>query len=284
MTDLRLELATACPDLTGAREGSTWTDVDGQVCGRSYIDRRSRYLDWFGVGVLAFADQSPRVQVWPADGVTLDDVQVEFDRMLRSIVMQAQGWQALHAGAALTTEGALLFCGPSGAGKSTTAFAFGQIGWRQVADDQVIWRVEAGCPQMIEVPFTPRLRSIAQVHLAGPAAPKSVQPAGEGLRRIQAIYLLQQRTGRDRAPAVVRLPPSKAFPALLPHAHCFDVAEVEAARSFTGDYLTLAHDVPVFTLTFSPDLERLPELLHAVVSSAEPAVGQTPALVNVRRR
>lgn len=284
MTDLKLELATACPDLTAAREGSTWTDVDGQVCGRSYIDRRLRYLDWFGVGVLAFADQSPLVHVWPAEGITLDDVQVEFDRMLRSIVMQAQGWQALHAGAALTSDGAMLFCGPSGAGKSTTAYAFGQIGWRQVADDQVIWRVEDGRPHMIEVPFTPRLRSLAQVHLAGPAAPKSVQPACEMLRPIQAIYLLQQRDGRDRAPSVMRVPPSKAFAALLPHAHCFDVAAVEATRSFTGDYLTLAHDVPVFALTFSPDLERLPELLHAVVSSAEAAVARTPTPVNVRRR
>jgi len=274
-----LELASGRPDFRQAREGSVWTDIDGRVCGRSYIGRDRRWLDWFETGVLAFTDRSPRVQVWPASGVTLDDVEAEFERMLRSIVLQAQGWQALHAGAALTPDGAVLFCGPTGSGKSTTAYAFGQIGWRQLADDQVVWRFDGRRARMLQLPFTPVLPPISQVHLAGPAAPLR-HSGGDGLIPIVAIYVLHQRTGRDRPAAISRIPPARAFSQLLPYAHCFDV-KVEATRSFTGDYLTLAHDVPVFTLAYSPDLERLPELMHAIVSSAS---GMEPAPVDVLAR
>ncbi len=272
MATLTLELASGRPDFRHAREGSVWTDIEGRVCGRSYIGRERRWLDWFETGVLGFTDRSPRVQVWPASGVSLDDVEAEFERMLRSIVLQAQGWQAVHAGAAMTPDGAVLFCGPAGSGKSTTAYAFGQIGWRQLADDQVVWRLDQGRARMLRLPFTPVLPPLSQVHLAGPAAPLR-HGGDQELIPIVAIYLLHQRTGRDRPAAISRIPPARAFSQLLPYAHCFDV-KVEATRSFTGDYLTLAHDVPVFTLAYSPDLERLPELMHAVVSSAsgiEPA-------------
>jgi hypothetical protein len=281
---LALELAPALPDFAGAREGSVWTDVGGHVCGRSYIDRDRRWLDWFDTAVLEFRVGSPVVRVWPASGVTLDDVDAEFDRILRSIVLQAQGWQALHAGAALTADGALVFCGPSGAGKSTTAFALGQIGWRQLADDQVVWRAESGRPMMRTLPFAPRLRGLSQVHLAGPAAPTAEQPERDELLPIAGIFLLEQREGRDRPVSIMRLSPPRAFSSLLPHAHCFDVNAVEATRSLTTDYLTVAQAIPVFELSYSPDLERLPELMHAIVSSAAAVHSHVPAPVHVRAR
>jgi len=98
---LTLQLASKRPDISRAREGCVWRDLDGSVCGRSLIAGHDRWLDWYDVGVLAFNDRSPIVKVWPVRGITLDSVRAEFDRMLRPIVLQALGWQALHAGAAL---------------------------------------------------------------------------------------------------------------------------------------------------------------------------------------
>ena len=107
MNLLTLQLASKRPDIRRAREGCVWRDLDGSVCGRSLIAGHDRWLDWYDVGVLAFNDRSPVVKVWPVRGMTLESARAEFDRMLRPIVLQALGWQALHAGAALTSEGAL---------------------------------------------------------------------------------------------------------------------------------------------------------------------------------
>lgn len=272
MNLLTLQLASKRPDISRAREGCVWRDLDGSVCGRSLIAGHDRWLDWYEVGVLAFNDRSPVVKVWPVRGMTLESARAEFDRMLRPIVLQALGWQALHAGAALTSEGALLFCGRSGAGKSTTAFALGQMGWTQLADDQVVWQLHDGRPKVQALPFKPRLRPLSQAHLRDNTSPRSPWPTSQGLIPMAAIYLLEQRT--DGAPvSISRVAPAPAFSALLPHAHCFDLSDVEATRVFTDDYLTLASEVPVFKVRYAPDLDRLPEMLHTIVSAADIASG-----------
>ncbi len=273
MTQLTLQLASRRPDVSRAREGCVWRDLDGSVCGRSLIAGGQRWLDWFEVGVLAFNDRSPVVKVWPVNGVTLESARLEFDRMLRPIVLQALGWQALHASAALTSEGALLFCGRSGAGKSTTAYALGQMGWTQLADDQVVWRLHDGRPKVQSLPFTPRLRPLSEARLAESGGSKSPWPKTQGLIPIAAIYLLDQRTAAGPSVSISRVPAAQAFSALLPHAHCFDLSDVETTRVFTDDYLTLASEVPVFSVKYSPDLDRLTELLHTIVSAADIASG-----------
>jgi hypothetical protein len=269
---LTLQLASKRPDISRAREGCVWRDLDGSVCGRSLIAGHDRWLDWYDVGLLAFNDRSPVVKVWPVRGMTLESARAEFDRMLRPIVLQALGWQALHAGAALTSEGALLFCGRSGAGKSTTAYALGQMGWTQLADDQVVWQLHDGRPKVQALPFQPRLRPLSHAHLGDKSSPRSPWPTSQGLIPMAAIYLLEQRTGGAPV-SISRVAPAQAFSALLPHAHCFDLSDVEATRVFTDDYLTLASEVPVFKVRYAPDLDRLPELLHTIVSAADIASG-----------
>ena len=272
MNLLTLQLASRRPDISRAREGCVWRDLDGSVCGRSLIAGHDRWLDWYDVGLLAFNDRSPVVKVWPVRGMTLESARAEFDRMLRAIVLQALGWQALHAGAALTSEGALLFCGRSGAGKSTTAYALGQMGWTQLADDQVVWQLHDGRPKVQALPFKPRLRPVSHARFGDKTSPRSPWPTSQGLIPMAAIYLLEQRT--DGAPvSISRVAPAQAFSALLPHAHCFDLSDVDATRVFTDDYLTLASEVPVFKVRYTPDLDRLPELLHTIVSAADIASG-----------
>jgi hypothetical protein len=271
MRTLSLEPATNPPDVSQAREGSVWRDLDGGICGRSYLQGNLRVLDWHDAGLFAFSPTSAIVRVWPARGVSFESAAQEFDHMLRPIVLQALGWQALHAGAALTPAGALLFCGRSGAGKSTLAYALGHSGHRQLADDQVVWQLDNGAPVVSPLPFQPRLRPRSRQYFATSPARTRKQPAADGPVPILAIYLLEQcKTGAATAD-VVRLSPARAFSALLPHAHCFDVTDVEATRRVASDYLTLAERTPVFTLSYAPDLDRLPELAGTILSTADAA-------------
>lgn len=268
MHPFSLEITPHRPDTSGAREGCIWRDLDGSICGRSFVAGDDRWLEWRDVGVLAFNRQSPVVRVWTRSDVSADQVALEFDRMLRPIVLQALGYQALHAAATLTSSGALLFCGQSGAGKSTTAYAFDQLGCGQLADDQVVWRIDGGPPMVHALPFTPRLRPRSRAHFG--SKPPARSPRAELSTRapIAAIYLLDQRTSEPRRVSIRQLPPAQAFRALLPHAHCFDVGDVHATRDFTQAYFTLAASVPIFELSYSPSLERLPALLGAILKSA----------------
>src|SRR5262249_12009859 len=142
---------------------------------------------------------------------------IEFDRLLRPIVLQALGYQALHAAAALTPGGALLICGQSGAGKSTTAFALGQLGFDQLADDQVVWRIDNGRPVVHPLRFSPRLRPRARAHL-GSSEPRRASAWSRSVSpSIAAVYLLNQGETVDGGVSVRRLPADEAFRELLPH-------------------------------------------------------------------
>jgi hypothetical protein len=146
------------------------------------------------------------------------------------------------------------------------------MGWTQLADDQVVWQLHDGRPKVQALPFKPRLRPVSHARFGDKTSPRSPWPTSQGLIPMAAIYLLEQRT--DGAPvSISRVAPAQAFSALLPHAHCFDLSDVDATRVFTDDYLTLASEVPVFKVRYTPDLDRLPELLHTIVSAADIASG-----------
>ncbi|HUL73813.1 MAG TPA: hypothetical protein VLT86_11965 [Vicinamibacterales bacterium] len=271
MHRLWLELGTARPDISRAREGSVWRDLDGEVCGRSYLEGDLRVLDWLDAGTFAFTRHSPVVQVWPARGVSFDAAAAEFDHMVRPIVLQALGSQALHAGAALTPAGAVLLCGRSGAGKSTLSYALGRAGHRQLADDQVVWRLDEGVPVVQPLPFQSRLRARSREHFARSRAVTPLDAREAQVIPILAIYLLEQRATGAGPTEVESVEPAHAFSTLLPHAHCFDVMDAGATGRFANDYLTLVEQTPVYALSYAPDLSRLPELIDAVLSTVEAA-------------
>jgi len=274
MTQLVLELGTKRPDLSQSRLGSVWRDLDGAICGQSYLCGDLRALEWTGVGLFAFTSDSAVVQVLPADGVTFEAAAAEFDHMVRPIVLQALGWQALHAGAALTPDGAVLLCGRSGAGKSTLSYALGQEGYRQLADDQVVWRLEAGAPTLRPLPFQSRLRPRSRQYFTRAAAVSRSGAIGARAVPILAIYLLEQRDTGTTPVHLERVDPAHAFSALLPHAHCFDVMDAGATGRFANDYLTLAEHTPVYALSYVPNLERLPDLVETVLSTVDAAAAR----------
>src|SRR5262245_52135574 len=136
-----------------------WLDDSGAVLARGFSRASLHWIEWPGVGVFAFSVGSDEVRVWPEPDVRHEAIVDVFDRSLQPIILQALGeWQALHASAAVGSEGVLAFCGRSGSGKSTLAFAMHLAGCRQFADDALVLRLDRACVLARPLSFMQRLR------------------------------------------------------------------------------------------------------------------------------
>lgn len=257
------------PDASSAREVQTWRDDQGQVCARGFAGPMLRWVDCPRVGVFAFSRSTPAVRAWQASGVSREVVAATFARMLQPLILQAMGWQALHASAVLGGAGLLAFPGLSGSGKSTIAFALGRCGLRQFADDGLVLSVGAGEINGHALQFTPRLRDRAVEHFAAARSESPAAIAGYGAAApLKAVVLLRQQQGPWRPWRLEPMPPARAFGSLVAHAHCFDMSDRSDARTFVEDYLTIAERVPVHELTYSPDFGGLPEISNALLELA----------------
>jgi hypothetical protein len=225
------------------------------------------------VGTFAFSSESSIVHAWPAPGANPDVVVKQFETVLQPVILQALGWQTLHAAAVAGSGGALALCGVRGSGKSTIAFALRQAGWTQIADDALVLSVDAGHVTAHPLPFTSRLREASFRHFAGPsdvladAHAHGDRPATP----LRAIFVLQQIANLSD-PSVSPVAPARAFSGLLVHAHCFDMQDREEAQRLTLDYLAIAERVPVLALTYGPDLSGLARVV-AVIDEAAASLG-----------
>lgn len=271
---LTLELAPGDrpPDFAIGREVNLWRDERGHVCARLFSSLSHRWIEWPGLGVFWFEPHSRVIHVRPAPHVRLDVLQDTFTRFLQPAILQALGWQALHASAVAGPDGVLAFCGPAHAGKSTLAYALGQTGgFRQFADDAFVTSLSDGGVRAHFLPFAARLRPTARRHFeASPQAPVDlVMPPPAP---VAAFFLLTQDESLDAPPQRIRVPPARAFSELMAHAHCFDVADPSESKRIVDEYLEIVARVPVFSLTYRPGFDRLDDLLHAVADARASAL------------
>jgi hypothetical protein len=260
--------AVHAPPPRGGRKVDEWLDDHGTVCARAFSNQVMYWIDWIDVGVFAFSLGVPEVRVWPQANVRPETIDDTFGRMLRPVVLQALGWQALHAGAVVGPPGVLAFCGRSGSGKSTLAFAMRQDAWQQFADDALVLQIERDRVMTCWIPFAPRLRPASRAHFAQleRAVPSSLQCEAPDTP-LRAVFLLRQDSQRDGT-RISLLPPARAFSMLLSHAHCFDAADPMQAQRLVEDYLALVAQVPVYTLEYAPGLQRLSRVAMAVIETA----------------
>jgi hypothetical protein len=262
---LTLSFANGEPPPLG-REVNALRDDRGEVHARLYSSGSSKWIDWLGVGVFGFSTHSREVEVWPKADVQ-QNVVVDAFLMIQHNMLQALGWQVLHAGAAIGSQGAAAFCGKSGSGKSTLAFAMEQAGWRQIADDGLVLRIERKCVMACPLPFKPQLRPASRAHFAHASNPmpfpSRLPPADIPL----AVVFVLQQDARCTTPRIQRIPKSRAFSEVLTHAHCYDEEDRGHTRQLVDDYLELVARVPVFTLQYQPDFQQLSQLVRAVVSA-----------------
>jgi hypothetical protein len=207
------------------------------------------------------------VRVWPEPGIPRALVDDVFGRALQPVILQALGCQALHASAVASGPRVVALCGRSGSGKSTLAYALGQHpGFHQHADDAVAFDVTGREVVALAAPFRPRLRPASRAYLVTrDAADTRVSSRG----RLDAIVLLEQAAAWRGNARLTRLAQPAAFTAVLAHAHCFDLSSPSEVARLSRDYLQLVAAVPVYELTYRPDLRHLGVLADIVVGCLE---------------
>jgi hypothetical protein len=180
------------------------------------------------------------------------------------MAVQALGREVLHASAVLTADGVVAFGAVSTTGKSTLAAALNRRAYPLWADDAVAFEASDGIIESVALPFE--------------GAPGGGGEAGTPPRRresLAAVCVLERSSSpMSKSVIVSRLAPSEAFLALLTHAYCYSLDDVDRHRGMIDQYLDAARIVPVFRVIFEPGLDRLPPILDAIESD----VGMSPPM------
>jgi hypothetical protein len=276
---LVFDATIVAPD-PGERELCVWRDPEGELFARALAHGERRWLIWNGLGTVTFVLGSTTVHARPADGIDRAVFADAFARVLQPIILQALGFQSLHASAVLGWGGVVAFCGVSHSGKSTLAFALAQDGYRQVADDAVVIERMAGGVDVRLLPFAASLRAGSRQHFAASTADPGDRGAGAAIaggarEPLGAVFVLSQLPGLTVPAAPRRIAPVHAFASLMTHARCFDEGDAAHTRQLIDDYLYVAERVPVFELCYPAQFGQLSALVETIKETAR-SVGIVP--------
>jgi hypothetical protein len=245
-----------------------WRDEHGDVFAEAFVQAGVYWLTWRDIGTATFAAAQRRVEFSPAEGISTDVAVGRFLRFVQPVVLQAIGYETLHASAALVESGALAICGLSGSGKSTLAFALGQRpGVTQIADDALVLDIGDDEVLAAPLPFRVRLRAPSQAFFREPET-SHVPPRSQRFLPLLATFVLLPQPSAIPV-TIARVPRRSAFSVLLTHAHCFDEQDRAATTRLVHHYLRVVERVPVFTVRYHPDFSRLATLVDAVLGRVD---------------
>jgi hypothetical protein len=168
-------------------------------------------------------------------------------------MLQAEGYEAIHASAVQIASGGgvVAFAGFSGAGKTTVAFGLGRRGHGIWADDAVVFS-RPDAPSSVLA--SPRLPHAVNLRLESrrffdvePGADLPVEAAGPEEDRLAAVVVLAPNT--NSTSGVTRLSLAAGLTAILPHAYCFFADRGREQRTLTA-YLDLVARIPVIQFQF----------------------------------
>ena len=254
-----------------------WTDVAGEVCARGYVGGSGSWIRWPGFAAFRFTGDQ-LVEAWPERLTDPDRIRDLFYRTVEPLILQALGWETLHASAVMMPAGLVAFCGDCESGKSTIAFGLSRRGYLQHADDSVV--VQPGPPgvRALNLPFGVRLRPASAAFLGFTSEDREFQdvvPIGRYDSRtvstspLSAVFALSRIP--EGEPHVSRLSPSDAFKALLPNARCFNAEDPASRRRLLNQYLEIVSAVPVYDLRFPSGLNHLATVLDSIERTVEVA-------------
>jgi hypothetical protein len=228
-----------------------------------------------------------------SDGVPPDDVRSLLLGELLGHVLRLRGVTCLHASTVAVGGAAIALAGPKGAGKSTLAAALASRGCPILGDDIAPLR-KAGAeygiaPGYAGVRLCPdaadaldvghrRLRKVWESgdkrYVALSTNPNSGTWRFEGRPLpLRAVYLLAARNGDGASPLVTALARSDALVRMVPHVYYGHAAKDAGQLARDLEVLgNLAATTPVRLLAPRDGLDRLAEVVEAVVGDARDAV------------
>ena len=221
------------------------------------------WMEWPDFATFRFHPARSTVTAFIRQGVPGNAVEDVWRRGVLPLVLVTRGLEALHASAVTTPHGVIAFCARSGTGKSTLACALRARGFKQWADDAVVFQSEDdGAITAMPLPFSVRLDEQSREY-AG-AAPIRDQVEEGTQSPLAAICVLSRLSDDNVDPVTIRaLTGAEALTAVLPHAHVFDPADNQRGREMVERYLRLVDRVPVCAAAFRPGPDAWPAVLDA---------------------
>ena len=188
----------------------------------------------------------------------------------------------LHASAVLTTRGAVAFAGASGQGKSTLAASLAREGWSLVSDDCLVLRAEHGgwtaLPGYPGVRLWPStagevLRDMPTAEVAHYTLKRRVchtdgLPHASGPAPLRMLFFLADDAGEI---SFERLPPGRAFTALVGFAYNLDIKDTAFLRRQFDSVGRLTADVPAYAVHYPREFSALPAVREAILGHLEEA-------------
>jgi hypothetical protein len=277
---LKLRIASATVDVPEVQDFDesvveVWRDRDGVLCAWAQSRDGERWMHLPGVASYRLQPGEGEVTAIPHPSAGPQRVISAYQRTVLPMALQLAGREVLHASGVLAVQGAVAFCAVSMTGKSTLAHEFSRRGYGLWGDDAVAFDTPDGSVTSVPLPFELQLRAPSPGE--SPATTAAVPELSTSEARVVplAAVCVVERTpsieATDRV-RVRRLPPAEAFPAVLAHAYCYSLDDVERNRRMIAHYLDLSGRVPAFSVNIRAGLEHL----AAVVEGIERAVGMAP--------
>jgi hypothetical protein len=244
----------------------TWYSVDGEVCAWANGGAAAFEMTWPGLGVFRIDREDVDIVASPIPGVAHEAVADIFARGVAPVALLHRGFEVLHASAVRLPQGLVGFCARSGTGKSTLAHALAARGHRQWADDTLALTITPAGAVASRLPFLPRVapRQRLEYGVSRRDWPPARIEAVEEMP-LKALFVLGRTSDPIEAAArIERVPPAEAITVVLPQAHDVDLGGPGRQRELITRYLDLVAAVPVFRVSFYPDLGRLSALAEAV--------------------
>lgn len=217
-----------------------WPDPAGNPFCCCYVEQGGPRVHRPGIATYAPDAITPHTDVPP------ERLRQQYERDILPMLVQFDGREVLHAGAAHLPRGVVAFCGDTGAGKSTLACAMGARGHTVWADDALALDGTNAVP----IPFSMRLRPPTAARFPDPPATVALDHPPVSLA---AICLLHRADTLE----LHRIDGAAAFPLLLRHAYCFSLQIPELKERMLRNYFALVTHVPVFELRCPTGLDRL---------------------------
>jgi hypothetical protein len=246
-----------------APETEVWRDNDGLISALGIWRGREQWLRVPTVGEFVVDSLTRVVEGRPEPGIANPVMEDAFQRIVLPLAAQAAGQEVLHASAVVDTAGVVGFCARSGSGKSTLAWALQRLDFRLFADDALLVEPTPAGPEAVALPFRTSLREPAAAYLGVKPGLQNPQPL-PGRAALRALCVLERQSSGPHA--ATRLEPAQAFTAVLPHAYCFTLADEARKRKMIDAYLDLVASVPVLRISFTPQVDELPQLVNLVAS------------------
>lgn len=230
------------------REAIVHSDSDGSPLAFGAVVEGDYRIRFPGLATFAFRPGAGEIRFSAETASTPAVVEDLLRTAALPLLLQAEGYEAIHASAVQTAAGVIAFCGLSGAGKTTVAYGLARRGHALWADDVVLLqpRPDPEVVLSVRAPHAVNLRS-ESAGFFGADGECPITTASTTSDRLAAVVALDRRP--EAAADTSRLPLDAALTAILPHAFCF-FAEPGRQQATVRAYLDLVARVPV--LRFQP--------------------------------